>query len=408
MNILIIGSSDIMGGAALSVWNLRNLFERRGHAVKFLVGYKRSGDPGVEELSGSLGGPPVGSYVKKYYSALRTYACANDIDFGVSAALFNHPWYRQADIINCQNLHGNYFALSNLIRMSKEKKVIWTLHDEWAIMGHGAWSDDRKPSNGFFRRSTLLSYPPMLWDNTNYLQVRKARIYRQSDISIIVPSIWLKRRVASSVLAGKRISYIPYGVDTHLFRAQSKQKARSILGLPQDKKIVICISNFGKHNPQKGWKDLRSIGRLLASDSGITFLCIGGSPADQMFSTQATTYIPYVSDPRRLALYYAAADVLLLPSEHENLPLVVLEAQASGLPVVAYDVGGVGDAVKHKKNGYIAAKGDTHDAVRGIRYVLGLPAARYAAMSASAIKQIRETFSLSLMAEKYIKLYSTL
>jgi glycosyltransferase involved in cell wall biosynthesis len=59
-----------------------------------------------------------------------------------------------------------------------------------------------------------------------------------------------------------------------------------------------------------------------------------------------------------MAAVYKEADVLVLTSDHEGTPNVLLEAMASGLPVVATKVGGVAEIVKHGETGYVVAAGD--------------------------------------------------
>ena len=56
--------------------------------------------------------------------------------------------------------------------------------------------------------------------------------------------------------------------------------------------------------------------------------------------------------------YFADADIFVLSSDYEGLPLVILEAMSAGLPVVATDVGGVGEVVSDGISGYLVNRGD--------------------------------------------------
>ena len=64
------------------------------------------------------------------------------------------------------------------------------------------------------------------------------------------------------------------------------------------------------------------------------------------------------------------SDFLLFPSKADNLPNVVLESLACNKPVVAYDIGGVNEVIKHKFNGYLAKPFNKDDFSQGITYVL--------------------------------------
>ena len=56
-----------------------------------------------------------------------------------------------------------------------------------------------------------------------------------------------------------------------------------------------------------------------------------------------------INDPKQLNLIYSSADIFLCPSISENLPNTILEAMSSGTPTVAFDIGGIGDIITHKK-----------------------------------------------------------
>ena len=84
-------------------------------------------------------------------------------------------------------------------------------------------------------------------------------------------------------------------------------------------------------------------------------------------SARATGYLDGDGD---LAAAYSAADVFVLPTLAENLPNGALESLACGTPVIAFDVGGVGEVVRHMETGYLAAARDDADLAAGVRRLL--------------------------------------
>jgi glycosyltransferase involved in cell wall biosynthesis len=102
----------------------------------------------------------------------------------------------------------------------------------------------------------------------------------------------------------------------------------------------------------------------------------------------------------------ARADCLVLVSDHEGLPMAVLEAMAAGLPVVVTRVGALPEAVRDGREGFLIDVGDVEAlAERLVR--LGDPALRRR-MGAAGAHRAREQFSLEAMAEQLMNLYGAL
>jgi glycosyltransferase involved in cell wall biosynthesis len=108
-----------------------------------------------------------------------------------------------------------------------------------------------------------------------------------------------------------------------------------------------------------------------------------------------------------IAQVYQAADLFVTPSQQDNFPNTVLEAISTGVPTVAFEVGGIPEMVKHKEHGYIAKAFDTSDFADGIEWciesedrlrLLGEKAREYAAKS----------FSPEIISKRYLDLYSEL
>lgn len=138
----------------------------------------------------------------------------------------------------------------------------------------------------------------------------------------------------------------------------------------------------------------------------ILFLCIGGDEQDN--NIENIRYINYIDDKELLAKYYSASDIFLFTSLAENFPLVILEAMACGLPVVSFDVGGVKEALIHKKNGYIAKYKDIDDLINGIEYVLNLNDNEILKISDFSIKGVQDNFTIKKMVNQYMELYKSL
>jgi glycosyltransferase involved in cell wall biosynthesis len=102
--------------------------------------------------------------------------------------------------------------------------------------------------------------------------------------------------------------------------------------------------------------------------------------------------------------FFAAADLVVNPSLTEGLPNVVLEAQALGVPVVATDVGGVGELVLHEETGWLVEAGNPDALARTILTALADPS-RARLIAKAARERVREFFSFAGQAERLMALY---
>jgi len=156
---------------------------------------------------------------------------------------------------HCDYLHGRFFNLRTLEKMSQLKPVVWTLHDEWAITPHCAYTlEGTKLKNGLYVCPSLDTQPRLLWDNTAKLAERRLEIYTHSKLHIVTPSKWLLDRVNQTALGAQPQTLIPNGIDTNIFIQTDQASAREKLNLPLDKKIVLFLAVAGKANTWKGWK----------------------------------------------------------------------------------------------------------------------------------------------------------
>lgn len=394
MNILFIGTTDILGGAAKISWEIKEALEKNGDEVSMFVADKRSNGQKVKTIPRQIW--------RKYLGFL--FATE---DLLSSDWILKTPEYKNADIVHCHNLHGRYFNLSTLQKMSLEKPVVWTLHDEWAITPHCVCTfEGKEMKNGLFTCPSKNTPSRILWDNTKYLSWRKNSIYKKSKLHIVTPSQWLKERVEKTILKYQDIHLIPNGIDVNVFKKSDKNLAREKLNLPLDKKIILFLADDAKNNPWKGWKYTEEVISHYKNDSSLLFISVGNNT---LYPDEGNVrYLPRIDKKEDIALYYSAADVLLFTSVAENFPLVILEAMSCGLPIVSFDVGGVKEAVSHKKNGYISNYQDVKSLVDGMEYVLGLNKDESEKISEVSIKKVHDNFTKEQMTDSYLKLYEEL
>ena len=394
MKILFINKTDCMGGAAQVAWDLATELRQMGHEVRFIVRRKFSDSNDVYELKEYLLFRLLRAIFKRdftvVFSSLRDYLMSNDISFGIEKEIVGHEWIKWADVIHVHNVHGNYFRLENIAKISAVKPVVWTLHDLWAVTGRCAYPFECTGyQNGCGVCPNLNRYQRMISDNSKYLLAEKNRIYTKSKMSLVVPSTWMKEMVTKSVLKNKKIDVVPNGVNTKVFvNLKNKAELRRELNLPEDKKIILFFT-YGWKNVEKGWKFVEECTNKFLE---VEFVGVGAPISSK---DKNVTYVKPIYNQNLLAKYYNAADMLLFPSLSESFGLVPVEAMVCGTPVVAFSVGVISDLIVHKKNGYIAKYADTSDLINGVSYLL----------NEDINFNTSFDYSVSSMAKKYIKIY---
>jgi N-acetyl-alpha-D-glucosaminyl L-malate synthase BshA len=172
---------------------------------------------------------------------------------------------------------------------------------------------------------------------------------------------------------------------------------------------LMHISNF---RPLKRTDDVVRIFARVRESIDARLVLVGDGPEygrtrELVETLGLAEYVRYVGVVDDVAPLLAAADVLLLPSETESFGLVALEAMASGVPVVASDVGGLPEVVEHGVTGFLAPVGDV-DAMAGCCLQLLADRDLAATYAANARKRAAEKFDYKMIIPLYERIYERL
>ena len=200
------------------------------------------------------------------------------------------------------------------------------------------------------------------------------------------------------------IRIVPPGVDHTIFFPRSKEDARARLHLTD-----MCLALYvGRLQPHKGPDvAIRTLAEAVARDpERCLMLAIVGGPSgtahagevEHLFQLATALgvqdrVILFPPQPQaRLADFYAAADVVLVPSRSESFGLVALEAQACGTPVVAAAVGGLRHVVDDGRSGFLVQGHDPSDHADRMLEILERPELARALGRAAAREALRFTW----------------
>jgi len=166
------------------------------------------------------------------------------------------------------------------------------------------------------------------------------------------------------------IEVIPNGINAERFGGMPKQAARWRLGMPQNKNVVVSVGRFRPEKNLRGFIDAAALDTSCTTE----YLMIGDGPQLSELKNYALKYehvkftgaVPNTEIP----LYLCAADVLVNTSHSEGFPVSILEAMASGLPVVAPRICGVPEIVDDGVNGVLTIPGDSTSTYLAVEWLL--------------------------------------
>jgi len=199
--------------------------------------------------------------------------------------------------------------------------------------------------------------------------------YSQLDV-VYVNSQDYRRSWIERGIPAEKLKILPRGLDTRLFHP-AKRDARfwQLRGLREDEVGMLFVGRISK---EKNLDTLVASTRRLAEwKLPVRPLFVGDGPylAEMKRLLPDALFTGYLRG-EELANAYASADFFVFPSTTDTFGNVVLEAQASGLPVIVSDVGGPRDLVQHGRDGFITKALDSGELAEAIRRLVEDPKLR--------------------------------
>ena len=250
------------------------------------------------------------------------------------------------DVVHLHNLHGYYVNIEMLFQWLKKRNQMtyWTLHDCWSFTGHCSYftyvkceqwkthcsREYKCPQKGEYPKSCLLDR-----SKQNFSDKRMVFTALPSNkLTLITPSRWLADLAGQSYLEKYPVQVRNNEIDRSVFKS-TPSNFRERYGIV-NKCIVLGVAS--PWTARKGLDDFLRLANEL--EDSFAVVLVGLSKKQMKSIPESIIALERTDSPSQLAEIYSAADVLFNPTREDNYPTVNLEAEACGLPVITYDVGG--------------------------------------------------------------------
>ncbi|HEY3312579.1 MAG TPA: glycosyltransferase family 4 protein [Anaerolineales bacterium] len=371
MNIAMVVSATFppREGMGFYIWNLSRYLTRQGHQVQIIT-RRAPGQIFRESMEGIVIWRPFFAALYPFHVHLHSIFVSKLI----------HRIGTNIDIFH------NHSPLVPPIQTTRPV----------ALTFHSTTREDIKTTklDSFYTLLMKLQAPVSFW-----LEVENLKL--ATTVSAVSP------RVAEAL---KKYPHSPHlipivwnGVDTEIFYPGQKNTNKN--------GFILSVGRLG---PGKGLEDLiDSMPSISAMNKDIKLIITGDGPVRAALEQRVKAYHlndrvhfeGHVSDRDRLVDLYQKASLFVLPSHHEGLPTVILEAMACGCPVIATNVGGVPNVIEDGKNGIIIPPGDPNHLAGAVQALLGDPE-KLTEMGMQARLSVEERFSWNQTGSRFVELYS--
>lgn len=345
---------------------------------------------------------------KKPHLAPFVYTFAKDMaNLGLDVSVISNktsdePYYQGVDGLNIYRINPRFplIPIQRLISLIKPDIIHVHAPNYFASMALIPAKIARIPTIATVHRAEI--------DRVNLLlRVIRKLVINQYDV-IVAVSEFSKSLAVKAGGNKEKIKVIYNSCNENLFVPNSRILSRQKLDLPHDKKIILFAGNLIK---VKGIITLVDAIIDLKDQPDFHTIIVGKGEDENLLMEKiinenlqdriiVTGWLP----PEKLSDFYRASDVFVLPSFIEGHSVAILEAMASGIPVIATEVGGNSETIEDGVNGFLVPVGNHHYLATKILELLRSEVL-WNHLSKNAREKFSSKFSKKRQMEEYLNLY---
>ena len=302
-----------------------------------------------------------------------------------------------ADVYEAHSVSGYGFP-KRLKKLGINKPFIHTIH--------GVLADE-------YEQTKKNGHTPVRGRIANHFMHKLAKLEEETahnaKLIVTISNYSLEKIQNHYGIEQSKVRVVPNGVDVEKFKPMEDPAAvKRQFGLGNEP----CVLFVGSLIPRKGLPFLVEAAKKIIKENAQTkFLIVGDGPlknqlADSLETANLSGNFKFLGNLKEdsLLAVYNCADVFVLPSLQEGQGIVLLEAQASGKPVVAFDVGGVNEAVRNGETGLLVKRGSSDELADALLRLLSDKPLREK-MGANGRGFVAENFTWVICAQKMLKVY---
>lgn len=264
--------------------------------------------------------------------------------------------------------------------------------------------------------AALLSGIPKRYGShhVRYPSLSKLKIHLHSWVinsslssGLICVSTFTKEQALEEGINPEKISKIYNGIDPDTVKFNLEEQSETRIRVEEDQRIVLAV---GRLVQQKGHEYLiRSAPEVMATLPEVSFYIAGDGPLLSSLSSLITSlkindHFHLLGNRKDVPALLADADLFVLPSIFEGLPISLLEAMAAGLPVICTDIPATRDVIEEGINGVFVPPKDAGALSKAIIGLLSDQKSQEK-LALKGKQLIQETFSLAKMGQQYLNLF---
>ena len=356
--VLYISSTDSIGGASKATNKIIKSFENnRKFKINLFAFLNISNNKNVYsqryiKYLYNLGAYKFGSLYNKSLKAIgyRNYISLNITPSFINGFLKNSN-YSIIDIHWIGNETLSFYDLSKI----KNKIIFFTFHDQWIIRG-----------TNHYDKSNLRIFNPNFYP----FFFKNFFLKNKKNIFFITPTKWLKKEISNNILLSEiKTFHIPYPIDNKIFKPINQVQAKARFSITTNKKIILFGALAVNKDKRKGFYHFEKILDFLSNKDQYLILTFGSNDPISINGFKIKN-LGIITSQDQMRFVYNCANVMIVPSEIDNLPQTALEAQCCGVPVITFNNYGMKETILNNQTGYLVKQFDYKKFAKKIEDIL--------------------------------------